>query len=1096
MATAPLSSRYARSTRTRHEADRTSGVGAENDIDFDVLAKLTDADLKELGVGSLGHRKRLLAAIAELKSQPERRLQSLSTSAGGERRRVTILFADLCGFTALSRSLDPEEIRDVVSRFTTLVDSIVVNYGGSIDKHIGDAVMALFGAPRAHDDDPLRAARAALDIHSALPRIADETRPPLKAHIGVASGEVVAGKLGRGDAHDYTILGDSVNLAARLVAMADPGETLLSDRVHRALGGHGVCEPLGEANVKGFEAPIPVWRLQGLSSEPGPSNRSSFVGRTAELEQFKEIVAATIARRSGHVIYVRGEAGIGKTRLVEEMRRIADASGFSTHRGHVLDFGVVKEQSALRALLFGLVGLPPGSDPEAREQKVVDLVETGVVRSEQVAFLRDLLDLPQTEEWRTLYDAMDNAARNRGAREAASALAKRALAQSPTFIIIEDLHWADPQLLGHVGALATAMNDGPGLLAMTSRVDGDPIDAQWRASCRDTPFATIDLGPLRTDEAISLAGGFVDATQRIAMACIERAGGNPLFLEQLLRNAEEGTADAIPPSIQSLVLARMDRLSIADHQAFQAAAVIGQRFNLPLLRHLLDDPHYSCDGLLSNALIQLEAEDFLFEGSYASLLRSTRKDLHRRAAEWFAGQDLGLHAQHLDRAEDERAAAAYLEVALGQRAEHRLESALRLVDRGLQIARADAERFSMICLRGELQRDLGDIVGSIASFRLAVAAATDEPRLCQAQLGLAEGLRVSEGLDEALRLLDHAQRTAENHAMVNELARLHHLRGNIFFPMGNIESCKREHEQGLIYATQTGSPEARARALSGLGDAAYAQGKMRTAFEHFSRCVSLSQEHGLGRNEVANRSMVGFTRMYLNEARKAGEDGDAAARVAAIVGQPRAELLGETMGVIASYELADFVAMRNYLDRKMRLVRQLGARRFEVQTLEFEARMLFDLGHRRDAESKLREALAICREVGTQFRGPVIASALSRVVEDPDQRQALLVEGRSMLGRGAVGHNHLWFYRDAIEAQLAAGDVASALQYVHALEDYTRAEPLPWAEIFAVRGRALCAAIRDGVTDSIRRELERVRDTLGKAGLAAFLPPIQAVLAG
>jgi class 3 adenylate cyclase/tetratricopeptide (TPR) repeat protein len=1078
------------------------GAFAENDIDFDVLAKLTDADLKELGVGSLGHRKRLLAAIAELGSQPARPLQPLGTSAIGERRQVTILFADLCGFTALSRSLDPEEIRDVVSRFTTLVDGIVVNYGGSIDKHIGDAVMALFGAPRAHDDDPLRAARAALDIHSALPRIADETRPPLQAHIGVASGEVVAGKLGRGDAHDYTVLGDSVNLAARLVAMADPGETLLSDRVYRALGGGGVCEPLGEANVKGFEAPIPVWRLQGLSSEPGPSSRSSFVGRTEELEQFKEIVAATIARRSGHIIYVRGEAGIGKTRLVEEMRRVAEASGFSTHRGLVLDFGVGKEQGALRALLFGLVGLPPGSAPEAREQKIVDLVATSAVGSEQVAFLRDLLDLPQTEEWRTLYDAMDNATRNRGAREVAAALTNRALAQSPTFIIIEDLHWADAQLLGHVGALVTAMNKGPGLLAMTSRVDGDPIDARWRASCRETPFATIDLGPLRRDEAVSLAVGFVDATQRIAMACIERAGGNPLFLEQLLRNAEEGTADAIPPSIQSLVLARMDRLSTADRQAFQAAAVIGQRFDLPLLRHLLDDPHYSCDGLLGNALIQPEAEDFLFahaliqEGAYASLLRSTRKDLHRRAAEWFAGKDLALHAQHLDRAEDKRAAAAYLEAALGQRAERRLDSALRLVDRGLQIARADPHRLAMICLRGELQRDLGDIAGSIASFRLAVAAAPDEPRLCEAQIGLAEGLRVSEGLDEALRLLDHAQRTAESHAMVSELARLHHLRGNIFFPMGNIEGCKREHERGLAYATRTGSPEAQARALSGIADAAYAQGKMRTAFEHFSRCVALCQEHGLGRIEVANRSMVGFTRVYLNEAREAREDGDAAARVAAIVGQPRAELLGETMGMFASYELADFAAMRVYLDRTTRLARQLGARRFEAQVLEFEARMLFDLGHRPEAEARLREALAICKEVGTQFRGPVIASALSRVVEVPDERQTLLAEGLSMLARGAVGHNHLWFYRDAIEAQLAAGDLAGAWQYVRALEDYTRDEPLPWAEIFAARGRALCAAIRDGVTGSIRRELESVRDTLGKAGLAAFLSPIQAMLAG
>ena len=161
-----------------------------------------------------------------------------------------------------------------------------------------------------------------------------------------------------------------------------------------------------------------------------------------------------------------------------------------------------------------------------------------------------------------------------------AALASHACADGPTLMLVEDLHWADPQLLGHLAAFASAMADGPGLLVMTSRIEGDPLDAAWRASCRGTPFATIDLGPLRRDEALSLAGSFIDATQRVALACIERAGGNPLFLEQLLRNAEEGTADAVPPSIQSLVLARMDRLASSDRQAFQAAAVIGQRFSL------------------------------------------------------------------------------------------------------------------------------------------------------------------------------------------------------------------------------------------------------------------------------------------------------------------------------------------------------------------------------------------------------------------------------------------------------------------------------------------------------------------------------------
>ena len=568
-----------------------------------------------------------------------------------------------------------------------------------------------------------------------------------------------------------------------------------------------------------------------------------------------------------------------------------------------------------------------------------------------------------------------------------------------------------------------------------------------------------------------------------------------------MHNAEEGSADAVPASIQSLVLARMDRLGQRDRQAFQAAAVIGQRFDLALLRHLVDTPDYVCDGLIGNALVFPEGDDFLFahaliqEGAYSSLLRSRRRELHRQAAEWFADQDLTLHAQHLDRADDARTAEAYLKAAIAQRAAFHVDAALRLADRGLEVAQADADRHALICIKGELQRDLGEIASSVAIYRQAIAASQDEPARCQAQLGLAEGLRVSEGLAEALELLNEAQQVAERHDMVAELARIHHLRGNIFFPLGNIDGCREEHERGLRFAQRSGSPEAEARALGGLADAAYAQGKMRSAFEHFSRCVALSQQHGFGRIEVANRSMVGFSRIYLNEAPQAKEDGDAAARAAALVGQPRAELLGETMGAFASYELGDYDLMQGYLDRVMRLARQLGARRFEAQGLEMQARILLDTGRRAEAAEMLREALAICREAGTQFCGPKVTSALSRAVDDPAERAALLAEGKEMLGRGAVGHNHLWFYRDAIEALLSAGDGAGALEYVAALEDYTRAEPLPWSDLFATRGHLLAGAARGNVDDGMREDLIRIRGALRDAGLKAFLPPIETALA-
>jgi class 3 adenylate cyclase/tetratricopeptide (TPR) repeat protein len=1072
----------------------------ENDIDLALLSTLSEADLRELGVVSLGHRKRLLAAIAERVAVAPSAFRA-AVPPGGERRQVTILFADLSGFTALSQSLDPEELRDLVGRYTALVDGVIADCGGSVDKHIGDAVMALFGAPLAHDDDPLRAARAALDIHDGLMRLSVSLGRRLEAHIGIASGEVVAGTLRRGESQDYTVLGDSVNLAARLVAEAGPCQTLIADNVHRALSGRSVSDALGEMQLKGVTAPVRVWNLRGISGESSPSNRSPFVGREGELQQFRAIVAGCLSRGSGHLVYVRGEAGIGKTRFVEEMRVIAEAKGFQSHRGLMLDFGLGKGQDPIRAILRSLLGLGAGAAAEERASVAQRAVTEGSLAPEQLVFLYDLLDLAQSGERRALYDAMDNAARNRGKRAVAAALAEVACRRGPAIIIVEDLHWAGPLVLSQIAAIASAIASGAGLLVMTSRVEGDPLDAAWRASCRGTALATIDLGPLRDEEARSLAGGFIDATQGLARACIARSGGNPLFLEQLLRNAEEGSEAALPASLQSLVLARMDRLPPLDRQAFQAAAVIGQRFELPLLRHLLGIADYTSDALVANALVLPEGDDFLFahaliqEGAYASLLRARRRELHTRAAAWFAEHDPTLRAQHLDRAEDATAPGAYLEAATTQRGAYHVDAALALAERGLALVRDAAERHALACLKGELQRDLGDVAGSISTFRDAVATAPDAISRCRAALGLADGLRVSDGLEEALALLQSAQQIAEQKELVSELARLHHLRGNVFFPLGKIDGCRTEHELGLAYARRSGSPEAEARALGGLGDAAYAQGRMRSAFGHFSRCVALCQEHGFGRIEVANRSMVGFSRLWLAEVREALEDGNAAARAAALVGQRRAELLGETMCGLASFELGAFDAAERQLGSALRLARQLGARRFEVQTLAYQGRLRLHQGERAEAMALLCEALELSDDVSLQFFGPVTFGGLSRAAEHATERAKWLAKGEAVLRQGSVGHCHLFFYRDAMEAMLLARDQAGTLRYADALEAYTRAEPLPLVTLFIERGRALAVALEGPPDAQLGQALGRIVSAMRDVGLTPFLPQVEAALA-
>ena len=1068
---------------------------AENNIDFSVLEDLTDADLKELGVTSLGHRKRLLAAIVARRSQE----RPVAADESKERRQVTILFADLSGFTALSQRLDPEDLHTLVVRYTKLVDEIVVRYGGTVDKHIGDSVMALFGAPVAHDDDSLRAARAALDIHEALANVGDNAQQ-LQAHVGIASGEVVASLLSRGAATDYTALGDPVNLAARLVAAAARGETLISNSVYRSLRGRAICESEGETQFKGIQGLVRVWRLLRVSDETVVASRSPFVGRDAELKQVTLNIDTCKDGRTGQVVYVRGEAGIGKSRFVEEARRLAEAKGFSAHRALILDFGVSRGQDSIRTIVRNLLDVPANADVAERTSVSERSVASGLVAAEQTLVLRDLLDLPHTGEWAVLSDAMDNAARNRAKRALLMALMKDACTRQRVMLIVEDLHWADTDVLGSLAVIASSLAVVPGILLMTSRTEGDQLDGAWRASTRGVPIVTIDLGPLRRDEALSLARNLIESSEETAISCIERSDGNPFYLEQLLRHVEDGSKDTFPASIQSLVLAQMDRLSPHDRQALQAASVIGQRFDLPLLRHLANMGEYVCDSLIAHALVLPEYEDFLFahaliqEGVYASLLHSRRRALHAAAASWFATRDTVLHAQHLDRAEDERAPRAYLDAATTQRAAYHADVALKLVNRGLEIVPDDVERHSFICLRGELQRDLGNVEASIESYRQAVAGAPDGMSLCRAQIGLANSLRFSDGLAEALALLDAAQPTAESHSLLADLASLHHLRGNILFSLGKIEGCREQHNLSLGFARRSALPEAEARALGGLGDATYALARMRTAAELFGQCLELSRQRGLGRIEVAHRPMLGFCRLYLNELRQADNDGVEAVRAATIVGQPRAELLGEMASVLASHELGAYDAMKAPLDRGLSLSRQLGARRFEAIFLDMCARFSLAGDRRAEAVKFRQEALAILREVGMQMNGATILGGLAQTAASDVERDYLLTEAEETLRQGAVGHSHLWFYRDAVETMLIAKDAARAMNYVTALEEFTRDERLPWSDIFIARGRALASALQKPVSDDLARELAAIRDAMVEVGLRAFLPLLEAEL--
>ena len=410
----------------------------------------------------------------------------------------------------------------------------------------------------------------------------------------------------------------------------------------------------------------------------------------------------------GQAIYFRGEAGIGKTRLLEEFQAAGQRAGFACHAGLVLDFGMGTGKDAIRSLVRSVLGLSSTSDRDAVITAAEDAIQDGLVSAERRVYLNDLLDLPQPTELKTLYGAMDNPARNRGKRSTVADLVVKASGRQPRLLMIEDLHWADRVTLDHLMTLTAAVAESPALLVMTSRTEGDPLDHGWRAAIAGLPLTTMDLGPLRMSEAEVLAHGYLDTLGEVVQRCIARAEGNPLFLDQLLRHAEESVDSGLPASIQGLVQARLDRLAPVDKQALQAASVLGQRFTPETLGALLDQPDYDCMELVRHFLIRPQEDSFLFahalvqQGVYESLLKSRRRELHGRAADWFRSRDLTLYAEHLDRAEDPAAAPAYLDAARAQAAEYRAERALRLVERGLASARDRADLYALTRLQGEI----------------------------------------------------------------------------------------------------------------------------------------------------------------------------------------------------------------------------------------------------------------------------------------------------------------------------------------------------------------------------------------------------------
>ena len=622
------------------------------------------------------------------------------------------------------------------------------------------------------------------------------------------------------------------------------------------------------------------------------------------------------------------------------------------------------------------------------------------------------------------------------------------------------MHWATPWVLRCVNALAQIAPRLPLVVVATTRREGDPFVATTSA----VAWPAWELAPLDAADAAALAQSFLATHPDVAQRCIERAQGNPLFLTQLLRGGADGAL--IPATIQSVVQSRLDRLAATDKYALQAAAVIGQRFEPAVLRHLLDDAAYDATVLLGRDLVRDDgdghhyvfAHALIRDGAYASLLHTARRALHLRAAAWFASRDAVLAAEHLDRADDARAAMAYLAAARAEAAALRFDSALRLVRRGAQLPTAGNAAHALAQFEGDLARDTGDVPASLAAFERAAAHATDDRERCAALIGIAAAHRATGASAEGLAVLATLEPLARSAGLPREASRGAYLRGCLEFARGDAPASRLAQEEALARAQEANDAECEAHALSGLADVLYADGRMASAYAAFERCVALCDREGLARFALNNRAMLAVVHSYLAPL-------DGALHVLDRVRADARELRHRAAEVMAD-ESEAWVRVTQGMhaeaivpaERSLALAREIGSRRFVLIDQGLLAYAYWHTGRRDDAALALAEAFEVAQDIGMRFVGGILLGARALMARDATELAGVVAEAERLLAAGAPAHNHFSFRREAIDASLAHGDTQGALRHAALLEDFTRAEPLPTVDFVVARARALAAA--------------------------------------
>jgi len=638
----------------------------ENKIDEIVLPRLTAEDLKDLGVGFVGDRRKLLDAIATLRTEASAPTPlsdvPLATDKAArdsaERRQVTVMFSDLVGSTALSARMDPEDLREVISTYQRCVADTVGRFGGFLAKYMGDGVLIYFGYPEAHEDDAERAVRAGLALIDAVATL--PTPEPVQVRIGVATGMVVVGDLvGSGEAQERGIVGETPNLAARLQGIAESNTVVIAEATRRLLGNLFELRDLGSRELKGITGPVRAFAALRASSVESrfeamhPGGLTALVGREEELDLLlRRWVRAKAGE--GQVVLLSGEAGIGKSRLSAALMEAIAAEPHTRLRYFCSPQHTDSAFYPIIGQFERAAGFAHGDAPQAKLDKLDALLAQTATSKQDAALLAEMLSLPNDGRYPTLN--ADPEQRRQKTLAALDLQLETLIRSSPVLMILDDAHWSDPTSLEAFGRTVDRVRTLRVLLIVTFRPE---FQAPWVGQPHVTALTINRLAEREIGTMIDRVVGNKPLPANIRKDIIERTDGIPLFVEEMTKAVLEAGGEleaihaaaavhssAVPASLQASLMARLDRLSPAKEVA-QIGAAIGREFSYDLISTV----SALSEQTLQTALALLVGAEVIFqrgkppyatylfkhalvqETAYTSLLRSRRQKLHGQIAQ-------------------------------------------------------------------------------------------------------------------------------------------------------------------------------------------------------------------------------------------------------------------------------------------------------------------------------------------------------------------------------------------------------------------------------------------------------------------------------